>query len=122
MPPLPLNIIIDCPTVAEGRRYLIPANSEIRFGGRAFPGHRKQIVITNRSASLNLQVRFQKVGREDGGAAELAAGSSDNGGPVGVTIFPQSVITLLTSAGVWIRNANGSDVYCDVAETFFAPP
>lgn len=94
MPPrIPIYLVQDAPTVMQGSSFdLAPSTANVP-SFRIFPGgpvgqHRKQIIITNEDNSDKLYIA-------------LLAGSS----PVKImTVFPNTNITLLTSADVVLYN------------------
>lgn len=113
----------DAPTRMEGRRYRMPPGTELRFSGQPPPLHRRQFTVTNRS-TFSVQIRCFKAGADDHLSPELRLGDSgvtaDDPGPVGLTVFSSSTVTLFTSAPFSVRNtATSSTAEVDVSEIFY---
>lgn len=99
----------EAPTRPHGTSVILAAGKEHTFGGAPAPRHRKQIVISNESATETLYVC--NTSGED--AATPAAS------PKAIPIFPETSVTLFTSGPVRIRNASASTITAYAWESFY---
>lgn len=105
------------PTKVEGRKHTVQPLKEVQINGGQAPRHRKEIIITNRNASLRLQLRRAGAG--------TSATEDLNDNEFIATLFPNETFRMETNATLWVRNGNDAGsgpITFNVAEVYYDPP